>query len=309
MSAEYCSSALPNSTRLVRLSWIVGCLLSGIGYGALVVVGHACYVGLRQSDSQSGSHPRINNHKLLITYVVFTLVLATATEVAEIFVTLDGILDDVCFFQGLQPPNPYLGRFAITVWLTNITTDGLFVWRCYTVCGGLRGQKGWSTLLWALPLIVYIVMICTGTIVIVGFAVFNARQGIANVLLPVQYGISGFLNALITVCIVILILRHRRATLDAFGGSHQMPYLNIMTVLIESASLVVVIDIFAAVGYIQGILGNVATQVWIPMQPMASFLIIYRVSQGSDYFRRQSDDISTFNAVEQVSELRVECLV
>jgi hypothetical protein len=28
----------------------------------------------------------------------------------------------------------------------------------------------------------------------------------------------------------------------------------------------VVIDVFALVGYVQGILGNVATQIWIPMQ-------------------------------------------
>ncbi|XP_006457023.1 hypothetical protein AGABI2DRAFT_122896 [Agaricus bisporus var. bisporus H97] len=266
MSAEYCVSTLPNTPRSVRLSWIVGCILSCIGYGALVVVGHACYVGLRRCDSQSGSHSRVYNHKMLIIYVVFTLVLATATEVAEIFVTLDGILDDVCFFQGLQPPTPYLGLFAITVWLTNITTDGLFVWRCYTLCGGLRGQRGWSTLLWAMPLGVYIVMICTGTNIIIGFAAYNTREVISDVLLPLQYGISGFLNALVTICIIVLILRHRRATLEAFGENHQMPYLNVMTMLIESASLVVVIDIFAVAGYIQGILSNVAMQVWIPLQ-------------------------------------------
>jgi hypothetical protein len=39
-----------------------------------------------------------------------------------------------------------------------------------------------------------------------------------------------------------------------------------MTVLIESASLALVIDVFALVGYVQGVSGNVATQIWIPMQ-------------------------------------------
>jgi hypothetical protein len=65
---------------------------------------------------------------------------------------------------------------------------------------------------------------------------------------------------------MILILHYRRITIEALGKNNPTPYLNVMTVLIESASLAVVIDVFALVGYVQGILGNVATQIWIPMQ-------------------------------------------
>lgn len=106
----------------------------------------------------------------------------------------------------------------------------------------------------------------TGSIVVARFAAFNVGGILSDALPPFQYSVTGFLNTLITACIVILILRYRCAAREAFGENHEMPYLSIMTVLIESASLVVVIDVLAAVGYSQGVLGNIATQVWVPMQ-------------------------------------------
>jgi hypothetical protein len=113
----------------------------------------------------------------------------------------------------------------------------------------------------------------TGITVTTRLAIFNGGGGIADVLSPLQYGISGFLNVLVTICITILILHYRRITIEALGKNHPVPYLNVMTVLIESASLAVVIDVFALVGYVQGFLGNVASQIWIPMQVRFSYVI------------------------------------
>lgn len=127
MGQDDCLTSLPSTIHAIRLSWIVGCILSAIGYGALLVVGYACYLGLRRRDSQSGGHSRVNNNKALIVYVIFTLVLTTATEVVDIIATLNGVLDDVCFFQNMLPRNPYVGPFTIPLWLINVTTDGLFV--------------------------------------------------------------------------------------------------------------------------------------------------------------------------------------
>jgi hypothetical protein len=127
MSSNHCHSSFPDTTRIVRLSWIVGCVLSSIGYGALVVLGHACYVGLRRRDAQNGRSLRVNRNRALIIYVVLALILGTVAEVVDITLTVNNALDDVCFFQNLQPPNPYLGLFDIIFLLINITTDGLLV--------------------------------------------------------------------------------------------------------------------------------------------------------------------------------------
>ncbi|KAF7762339.1 hypothetical protein Agabi119p4_8932 [Agaricus bisporus var. burnettii] len=94
--------------------------------------------------------------------VVFRLALTTGTNRVD----ARPRFDDTNFFQNSQLLNLYLGWFLILLWLTNITTDGLFVWRCYTLCEGLREQRDWSTLLWEAPLAVYFVMLCTSLIIV-----------------------------------------------------------------------------------------------------------------------------------------------
>jgi hypothetical protein len=86
---------------------------------------------------------------------------------------------------------------------------------------------------------------------------------------PIQCGISGFPNVLVTLCITILILHYRRITIEALGKNRTILYLNVTTVLIKSVSLALIIDVFALAGYVQGIWGNIATQIWIPMQVSA----------------------------------------
>jgi hypothetical protein len=106
----------------------------------------------------------------------------------------------------------------------------------------------------------------TGITVVTKLSLAGGGEGFSKVLTPLQGGITAFLNVLITLCIIILILHHRRITIEAFGKNHPLPYLNVMTVLIESASLTLVVDVFAIVGFLKGTLGNIATQIWMPMQ-------------------------------------------
>lgn len=48
-------------------------------------------------------------------------------EVVDIEATVAAVLDDTCFLDNLQPPNPYTGRFASLFLLINFSTDGLLV--------------------------------------------------------------------------------------------------------------------------------------------------------------------------------------
>lgn len=122
MGTEHCQTALPDSTRAVRMSWLLGCILSSIGYGALLVLGQACFIGLRRRER---GKPQVN--RALIAYVLLTVTLGTVAEGVDIALTITAVLRDACFFENLQPPNPYIGRFAILFLLINLTTDGLLV--------------------------------------------------------------------------------------------------------------------------------------------------------------------------------------
>jgi hypothetical protein len=83
------------------------------------------------------------------------------------------------------------------------------------------------------------------------------------VLFPLQLGVSMFLNTIITSIIVTLLFRHRRMLIRVFGRDQQLPLPNIMTILIESAALIVIMDIAVIVTVSAfGSVGDMLSQVW-----------------------------------------------
>lgn len=85
-----------------------------------------------------------------------------------------------------------------------------------------------------------------------------------RVIFPLLFGISALLNTLITSIIVILLFRYRRMVVRAVGEGHQLPFLRIIPVVVESAALIVFIDVFVIVATICfGTVGYLATQLWI----------------------------------------------
>lgn len=107
----------------------------------------------------------------------------------------------------------------------------------------------------------------TGFIVIVRLNAFNSSGLAFDALVPIIYGITGFLNVLITICLTILILHYQCVMAQALGGSRLLPYSDVMIVLVESAGLVVIFDVFGVTTYTLGsVWWYIAGQVWIPMQ-------------------------------------------
>ncbi|KAF5346877.1 hypothetical protein D9756_010577 [Leucocoprinus leucothites] len=283
------------TVRFVKTCWLVGSILSGVCYGFLVMLAYNCLTTLRKrGDGKSLVRSRLS------IYVLVTAVLATIAEAMDIKVTIDGVLDQTCQGNHVQPLNPYLGRVDIAFLFVNFLTDGLLVWRCWAIARGLSGKK-WSYS-WIIPLIVYVVMLVTGIILIVVFSISQKRGGIGDKLIIVQFGISLLLNSLISSSIVTLILYRRRA-LAQYDPELAQPFLSVVTILVESALLTVFIDLFVIVSVPLIPVGGVAFQLWVQVQPIASLLIIYRVSRGTDYFngREELTDSLRFTSVPPIS--------
>lgn len=93
------------------------------------------------------------------------------------------------------------------------------------------------------------------------------KQTFLAIIFPVYLGISAFLNVLITSIIVCLLFRHRRMMIRAFGHEQHLPLLNIMVILVESAALIVVVDILVIVSIISlRSVGEMVSQVWCVIQ-------------------------------------------
>ena len=94
----------------------------------------------------------------------------------------------------------------------------------------------------------------------------KSREALA-VLFPSQLGISLFLNTLITSIIVALLFLHRRMMIQVFGSEQHVPLLNIATILIESAGLIVIVGIveIVTVTAVHSV-GDMVSQVWAFVQ-------------------------------------------
>lgn len=91
------------------------------------------------------------------------------------------------------------------------------------------------------------------------------------ILFPLQLSISVFLNALITSIIVTLLFLHRRMMIRTFGNEQYLPLLNIATILIESAALIVFMGIAEIVTVTAfHSVGDMVSQVWTVVQVNSS---------------------------------------
>lgn len=120
--ADNCSATLPYTARFIKTTWLVGCALSGICYGLLVSLSYISLDALRKREK---GNPRVN--RFLIGYVLLTILVGTAAEVGDIKGTIDGVFNDNCHSDYLQPPNPYIGHIDIVFLVINLLTDGLLV--------------------------------------------------------------------------------------------------------------------------------------------------------------------------------------
>ncbi|KAJ3565530.1 hypothetical protein NP233_g7577 [Leucocoprinus birnbaumii] len=136
-------------------------------------------------------------------------------------------------------------------------------------------------------------MIGAGIFLIAAFGLSSKNGDMRDILLVVQLGISLCLNVIISTNIGVLLLHYRRLIVRVLGSSSGQPYLNVMTILIESAALIVIVDIFALATILTGPVGLVAVQMWVQAQPLASLWIIYRVSRGVDYFSNKDEVIES----------------
>jgi hypothetical protein len=68
---------------------------------------------------------------------------------------------------------------------------------------------------------------------------------LADTLFIVQFSISLGLKDVISTSIVLLLIHHQQLVTQALGKVSGGAYLNAMTILVESASLIVLIDVLA----------------------------------------------------------------
>ncbi|TFK32860.1 hypothetical protein BDQ12DRAFT_716174 [Crucibulum laeve] len=276
-----------------RRGWLLGTIFSTLGYGIVFTLFMLCIALLRDRVAQPRS--RLQN-TVLRAYVSIMFVTSTVATILVIYATTGALIDRTCPSSDQIPVNPYFGKVDIVYTFLNWCSDSLLIWRCMVIFSTSHISP-WAYL--GIPLAFLVASFGTGMALVVlsGFG----RTKTVNLML-ITYGLVTLVtNTLITSMIITRLVMHRRHVAKVLGRASQ--YTDIITILIESALLVVVIDIFFLVAFsLNSWYGAIAFQMWIQVQSIAPLLIIFRVAQGKAWSRSTGDMMTASQPLVLISQ-------
>ncbi|KAF5346829.1 hypothetical protein D9756_010560 [Leucocoprinus leucothites] len=276
-------SGCPISMAPTKRGLVIGSNISSICYGIMVFLGFLCFNALRHRETERQT-PRVRAS--LMRWVVATVTVGTITQGWDTASVTAIARGQACEAATLLE-NPFLTGLNILWLLMDVLTDGLLVWRCYAIASGFN--RKWL-LAWLVPLAIYIGIIVVGLVLLSVYSLRHKWADLAQILLMVGLGISLFLNIIISSSIVLLLFHYRRMLMRLFGGESGKSYLNLMTILVESASLIILSDVLTLAAVLrQTTILYIPMQTWSQIQAIASLLIIYQVARGVDYFSDKDD--------------------
>ncbi|RXW21895.1 hypothetical protein EST38_g3969 [Candolleomyces aberdarensis] len=181
--------------------------------------------------------------------------------------------------ETLHEPMSTLGLALLLV--INWSSDGLLLWRCFAFYKSASFPG--SRLVFFIPCITYILSIGCG----IAINVFFRRQApFLNPFVIVYGSLSVGLNVLLTLMIIIRLVILRRSIVKALSGTQRFgslsQYTSVIAMLVESASIfVVAVLLFIIPLGLQSVVAIAPMIMLNMMQVISSFMIIYRVAQGT----------------------------
>ncbi|KAF8992105.1 hypothetical protein BDQ17DRAFT_1332485 [Cyathus striatus] len=201
--------------RTVIRTWVVGAIISGVGYGIVCLICFQCVFFL--SKSMLTSKEQRTRNIFLIFYTIAMLVLSSMAIAANADTTWNVIFDSTSFplknmnfFNVLGP----VGSASFV--LTNWASDGIL------------------------------------EIIVVGIILIRAVSNSESVLPsgPISYvAVSMSLHILMTATIVGRLSYFRRISIVTLGSREGKKLISIISMLLESAAIIVVIDTIALYTY------------------------------------------------------------
>ncbi|RXW21894.1 hypothetical protein EST38_g3968 [Candolleomyces aberdarensis] len=270
-------------------AWLVGAFLASSAYGvvlALFVLNF--YLLLRRVRSD---FPRYYGSKrdtaviVLLVFITVEFLSATLTMVSHVeksrlafVVHRDDYPGGPATYQDETLGEPMSTLGIASTLLINWSSDGLLLWRCMAFYRSayFRGSKA----IFAVPCIMYVLSIGTG--ITINVLLVRRATSVLSTLIILYGSLAVGLNVLLTLMIIIRLSLLRRKIARTLGTARMSQYTSIIAMLVESASIFV----FAVLLYIipLGLRSVVAVVPMIVMnmvQAISSFMIIYRVAQGT----------------------------
>ncbi|TFK31039.1 hypothetical protein BDQ12DRAFT_740202 [Crucibulum laeve] len=270
-----------------------GHVLAGIAYGVVLILFLLCSRLLL--DRVNSSKDRTRRSVLLLSYVICMFVLCTIM-IASNARYVQQLVRSKC---ELLASGPVPGRFSlfsvvggiagdVCYVLANWGVDGVLIWRCMSMYGDSTARR-WVTTISA---IMGILSFVVGSLLIIDALGFRSLVLYVTVTFWIHSGTSLAINLTITIMIVARLLFYRYRVTSILGSSHGAPFMSVTSMIVESATLVIIFStsvlILCSLGPSYYVV--IPLQALSQMQVVASFWIIFRIAQGKAWSKDNSDD-------------------
>ncbi|TFK34579.1 hypothetical protein BDQ12DRAFT_669329 [Crucibulum laeve] len=250
-----------------------GHILAGIAYGLVLALFLLCFhlITGRTRSPKTCSRQDI----AILIYVSFMFFCATLGIASNALQIQEYIRSGLCPQSALSS----LGKVGdVCFVLLGWGADGLLIWRCIVVYQGARIRR------WVLPTI-------AGFMALISFAFLIFPSDMP---LWIYTSISLLINIIVTTLIIGRLYTFRRRIVKALGPMHGTHYTNTLSIIIESAALVLIFMTFvvATAFGVSPLYEIMATEALIQVQAIAALWIIFRVAQGKAWGGNTSDEIT-----------------
>ncbi|TFK44018.1 hypothetical protein BDQ12DRAFT_562 [Crucibulum laeve] len=282
ISFQECEPMSPINAISNKHSWLIGVSLSTLGYGVVLTLFILTLTLLRITKTRS----KFTNN-LLRVYISLLFAIDTVATALALYATTGALVDRHCP-EGYIPVNPYFGKSNVVYCLLNLTSDTLLIWRCTVIFNSSRIPR-WVYM--GIPIFFLVTSLGVGIPAVVLSTM--RRSKFNDRLLMIYVLITLITNTVITAMIVTRLMLHRKRVANILG--RVSAYTGIINILIESALIIIVVDIFFVVTFaVYSPSAAIAFQMWIQVQAIAPMLIIFRVAQGKAW-SGSSGDVATIS--------------
>ncbi|KAI9062692.1 hypothetical protein FKP32DRAFT_1723636 [Trametes sanguinea] len=255
---------------------LAGDFVSGVGYGILVVLWASCIGRLWEKSQGSWATTVLLCYITLLLFVETAFSIVQARTVQLIYIENRNYPGGPWnYFVETQNQAINVIHYA-TIFAGVFLCDVLMLWRNWIIWSAGNPNRA----------AVYLVNLVPAIMLTASFGTYsNSKQ--ARAYGTAYYTLSLGLNVLLTVLITVRLLTYRRSLLKYLPAAHSKPYLSLCSVLVESAALYSAFAVAFLVSYaIKAPINALWLAVASAAQPIATFLIIYRVADGKAWTQK-----------------------
>ncbi|KAM6503774.1 hypothetical protein JOM56_000717 [Amanita muscaria] len=271
-----------DQTIILERTFLVNIFVSGVGYGAQVIVYIICIRYLWRERKRRGVM------LFLLCYITLLLSLSSLGVAVGTWTAEDMYINNRNYPGGpwmyfvLTQNLPENVIYDITLFLSTFISDLLVLWRCWVIWNSSVSRPLACVVLFS-PVLMLVTSFVIGLIWCLQASVPDLPpfRKLLLVLGTAYYGTSFSVNILVTFLIILRLALHRRAILQTLPVDYAEQYLSMAVIFVESAALY---SVFAVAFIICYALASPISQVFLPLVPpcqqISGYLIIIRLAQG-----------------------------